>query len=391
MATPLKRNPPRRLSPEEEDQICARYVRGETSCELKKAIGVSTSRISFVLKKHAVPARRGSECSMGKLDPATRQSIVRHYQNGFAIDGVAARFGIGIRLVKRLLDKSGILIRTHSEARRKYDINLHFFDSIDTEEKAYWLGFIMADGNVHGDNRFSMFVQARDGGHIRKFLRAIGSNHPLRFINSGTAGQFGVQIICPDLCLGLIRHNVTPRKSLTATPPELRSDLKRHFYRGLVDGDGYLGAIKAQRGSPVIVLAGSKKCCVGFVDFVETIINHRCSIYPQRNIFVAHVSQARHAISVMHALYDDCTIALTRKLEKAHKLCEWKYRMTNSNVRRLRKFSPSQESFIAESHLPRRAIAISVGCCVETVSRIHKRHRNRIPERIQYDQPSINL
>jgi hypothetical protein len=33
--------------------------------------------------------------------------------------------------------------------KQKYKINEDFFQEIDTEEKAYWLGFLYADGYIH--------------------------------------------------------------------------------------------------------------------------------------------------------------------------------------------------------------------------------------------------
>ena len=40
-----------------------------------------------------------------------------------------------------------IFIR-QGEILRKYNVNHDFFESINTEERAYWLGFISADGCI---------------------------------------------------------------------------------------------------------------------------------------------------------------------------------------------------------------------------------------------------
>lgn len=34
------------------------------------------------------------------------------------------------------------------QVNRKYDVNKEYFTDIDTENKAYWLGFLWADGSI---------------------------------------------------------------------------------------------------------------------------------------------------------------------------------------------------------------------------------------------------
>lgn len=44
------------------------------------------------------------------------------------------------------------------------------FDVIDTEEKAYWLGFLYADGNIGSTEcKLEVNLQASDWEHMKKF------------------------------------------------------------------------------------------------------------------------------------------------------------------------------------------------------------------------------
>lgn len=52
------------------------------------------------------------------------------------------------------------------------DYNRHIFDTIDTPEKAYWLGFIVADGYLNVNRRM-----------LRIKLGDIDKNHLLKYIN----------------------------------------------------------------------------------------------------------------------------------------------------------------------------------------------------------------
>lgn len=57
------------------------------------------------------------------------------------------------------------------------------FDSIDTEEKAYWLGFIFADGNISQvGHKFEMNLGGKDYDHLDKLRKFFKYEHPVRIV-----------------------------------------------------------------------------------------------------------------------------------------------------------------------------------------------------------------
>jgi hypothetical protein len=52
------------------------------------------------------------------------------------------------------------------------EYNRHIFDVIDTPEKAYWLGFIIADGYLN-DNKNMLRIKLgnKDKCHLEKFIK----------------------------------------------------------------------------------------------------------------------------------------------------------------------------------------------------------------------------
>lgn len=65
--------------------------------------------------------------------------------------------------------------------RQKYAINHNYFQNIDTPEKAYWLGFLEADGCISKNNTQLTFeLQARDELSLYKFRSCLDSSHPVK-------------------------------------------------------------------------------------------------------------------------------------------------------------------------------------------------------------------
>jgi hypothetical protein len=77
-----------------------------------------------------------------------RDAMVAAYLAGATAEEAAAQFGYSYMACIFGLKQRGITPRGRSEAHRRYAVDEAFFDVINTEEKAYWLGFLTADGTI---------------------------------------------------------------------------------------------------------------------------------------------------------------------------------------------------------------------------------------------------
>lgn len=60
--------------------------------------------------------------------------------------------------------------------------NRYIFENIDNEEKAYWLGFLYADGSVGStDYRVELGLAEKDLEHIKKFKNFIGLDNKISY------------------------------------------------------------------------------------------------------------------------------------------------------------------------------------------------------------------
>ena len=128
------------------------------------------------------------------------------------------------------------------DLKRKSYINLNYFEEINTPEKAYWLGFLAADGYIVG-NELNIQLEKKDKEHLKKFSNAINGNLTIRDINS--KNNFGtnyshcrVSLRSNKIVSDLAKYGIVPRKSLILKAPNIDNSLFPYWIIGYMDGDG---------------------------------------------------------------------------------------------------------------------------------------------------------
>lgn len=129
---------------------------------------------------------------------------------------------------------------------RPFD-NRRLFKEIDTESKAYWLGFLSADGWVstkENDYKIELQLAKKDRGHLEKFKSFIGLENEIRdriVANKYYASRFSFR--SSEMKNDLIAAGCTPQKTFTLKFPTeniVPTELMRHYVRGYLDGDGWI-------------------------------------------------------------------------------------------------------------------------------------------------------
>lgn len=266
---------------------------------------------------------------MQKLSKEKREEVVRRYLSGESATKLKDEFGYtAVSSVTKLVTCRGFKTRTAKESHpAKADETV--FDAV-TEESAYWVGFLMADGNVNRDGQvITLSLQQRDKDHVEAFRRFLKAENPVRIRMSSGCGlvkkKFSnamFSVSSTRLREALARFGVVPNKSLTAKVTGL--EFNRDFWRGLVDGDGSIGVGVAKSGQPNyrFSLNGSFAMLSQFSEFVRTVCpNHRLNVFPVGNVGMFSTADLT-ARKIVNALYGGCTVALPRKLKIARKFIE---------------------------------------------------------------------
>lgn len=148
--------------------------------------------------------------------------------------------------IKKALESFGYSTRTYTDL---YSINHLYFNQIDSFEKAYWLGFLYADGCVHANK---VCLELKDLDHVEKFKKAISTEgysirvrEDKRFTPACITYCF--QVKSEQMVEDLKKWGCVPQKSLKIDHiPDIGEDYIFHFIRGYFDGDGSISFVVSE-------------------------------------------------------------------------------------------------------------------------------------------------
>ena len=199
--------------------------------------------------------------------------------------------------------------------------NRHVFDVIDTSEKAYWLGFIIADGYLNDDKHMLRIkLGNNDKHHLEKFINFLdGDQSMLKSEIHNITGntQWYVSTYSKEIWCALKNLSVEQNKSGYEHIPNIDSKFIPDFIRGLWDGDGFI-----RDNLSGIGLVGSKEC----LQFVQNIFYTELNIKPLKiynhcNTYKIEYRSTKQAIpKILRYLYGEYKISLDRKQELANKI-----------------------------------------------------------------------
>lgn len=171
-----------------------------------------------------------------------KQAIIHHYQKYNSISKTSKTFGFNIKTLRNYLKKWSVFV----SEQPKHNANYDFFEKIDTEEKAYWLGFIYADGTLNNVHSLKIALAQQDIEHLNKFNKSLNSTYPVRVYQPSKNSVLNEQpmaevtLTSQKLINDLNNKNVFKRKTHFTTFPSdeiVPKKLKKHFIRGIFDRD----------------------------------------------------------------------------------------------------------------------------------------------------------
>ncbi len=213
-----------------------------------------------------------------------------------------------------------------------YYCNYHYFDKIDTEEKAYWLGFLTADGWISKNEKTGAGVvgielQYGDIKHLKKFNKSLGGNYMITdrwrpCTLSSNPNKLNhmcvIRIFSIIMYDTLVELGFANNKSYDFTIPNIRHDLIRHYLRGYFDGDGCFCLSNKSFGVSFITASERLNDDIINICKLNNIDIHDYSYIDDYGVIIHRPTITKNSdkIQLLDYMYKDCSIYLDRKYKK---------------------------------------------------------------------------
>ena len=299
------------------------YEEDHISCaQIAKHFGIGPATIRSRLKALGVKIIQHPHAELFDI-----KEVLQLYEGGTPIWKIAKKFKSSEETISKVLKEQDVIVK------KKVIFNEHYFDSIDTEEKAYWLGFIWADGcivNSYVERKsysVEIGISVKDFNHLEKFCEFIGlpkdrihTRKAKETIVNGRVVHTGLicriklsskhmwnKLVNLGCCSNKTYNEIFPCLDIFKTP-----DLIHHFIRGFFDGDGWI-YIDCQNRL-ITGICGQEQFLIELRKLLPIKLQNT-SLYKVANTEVIRVLKwaINNSKIFLNYIYKDATIWLDRK------------------------------------------------------------------------------
>lgn len=226
--------------------------------------------------------------------------------------------------------------------------NEHYFDVIDNECKAYWIGFIWCDGYMAIRDRngrisyeFKLSLKDADHEHLRKFNECINGNYDINFYASHSlfGDMIEARLLITNQYFGktlVDKYGIVPyRQDCSKLLNQIPDNLMKHFIRGILDADGCFSKYNiVEHGYDVVkynVSIGTNEDILKIIE--KHLIEHKIVTPYERKLYKRHneddkdgeyrslnFSGKAQCLNILNYIYNNASIYLDRKYQKYLKI-----------------------------------------------------------------------
>mgnify|MGYP003301850677 CR=1 FL=1 len=288
-----------------------------TQKELAKALGenVTAGNVQHWLKKNNLWKEKYM------FSDEIIKFMIDNYQT-MKYSEIAEHVGLTERQVRGKLNNMG-----YTKIR---EFNKGYFNNIDSELKAYFLGFIFADGWVVHNKQtatyeFGMELQSSDKYILESLNKELGGVHiithsnPTQRVICGVLSNIGhmdrLRIYSKEFVEDLMKCGIVPNKTYNYELPVFPMEYFFDFLRGYIDGDGCYSYVKNRL---YMSLTCASENILRWIQFVLNSYNISTNVYKEKEykykLSCTNYDSMSKLINFMY--HDNCTLYLTRKYNK---------------------------------------------------------------------------
>lgn len=321
-----------------KNEIEKMYNENITLKNIAEHFGCSRDTISRFLQKNNIAKRKKINPLYKNFSEEDDLRIKELYESGKSTREIGKIMDTsGITISKHLQD-TGVTIRDLHSSRLQYTFNESYFETIDSEHKAYWLGFIAADGCVlepttciskktgkrikKENGALEIALKKSDTIHLKKFQKDISDTHKIYYRKHQEACS--LKLHSKKMYENLLKLGIVPRKSKKLELPQsIPDELFPHFLRGYFDGDGSISFSKTKKKaitvhSIAISFLGNETFISQVFDKLKQYNIKGCFSYKKgvKDIKTFMLTNIKTKKRFLDFIYKDATIYLDRKYDR---------------------------------------------------------------------------
>ena len=275
---------------------------------------------------------------MPKIWTEEEHNIFREMYPNNTRKQMAKYFNVSESSIQNKARRLGVTVNVQDKDRG----NINIFENINSEESAYWLGFIYADGYIivsESGRNFELGIELStvDIDHLNKFnsifnnyykvktrirsmdkLTTLSKNHELGRFNT----MCNIRIYSKKLVEDLVKNGIVQNKTYSNIFPRVEDEeLFFHFLRGFIDGDGSYHIRKVVTCKriiqyPCINMTGNNKL---FFEYIIKRLNKydiKPTMCKDRSSWKMEIRRREDFDRLVEHMFKDANIYLDRKYEK---------------------------------------------------------------------------
>jgi len=276
------------------------------------------------------------------------QYLIDNY-NKLTIEELAKNIGV----TKSSITNKAFSLKITNNVKNKDRGNINIFKNIDSEESAYWLGFIYADGYIvkskndkkHHNYELGIELQESDISHLKKFNKIFNDYYKIKtrtrkmdsldILNGNEVSNrlnktCLIRIYNKEIVNDLIKNNIVQNKTNSDIFPIINDDnMFLHFLRGYIDGDG--SYVIDSKNRYIISIQGNNKKCFEFIsNKLLTSFNIDSYILKDKTGWKFNIRKKDDVLKLIDLMFNNSNIYLDRKYEKVK---DMKKAVFNRNIK----------------------------------------------------------
>lgn len=251
--------------------------------------------------------------------------------------GVITSSEIGLYLEKSAKAVQLKAMKMGIKVEKKYSFNENYFEEINSHDKAYWLGFIYADGYVvykeeTRNYELGITLKREDDAHLKKFNSSIDGNFKINYRTRKVKfaqyeefreyEQVEIRVYSKKIVTDLIKLGIVPKKSYAEfSLPKISGELKWSFIRGYLDGDGHITISERTNSRSAIGFTSiNKDFLEELKEYLSSNYNINSSLYINGNTnetsYQLSIRENSSKIIFLNKCYENQDVFLDRKFKR---------------------------------------------------------------------------